>query len=71
MSFIALRISIKLSQPPFPAIRRCRAILTSFMPMPKTAVDKNHRFVFRQDDVGAAGEFAVVQTEAIAHFVEH
>ena len=39
--------------------------------MPEAAMNKNHGFVFRQDDVGAARQFAVVQAEAITHSVEH
>lgn len=71
MPFITLRIAIKLCQPPFAAICWSSAVLAPLMPMPKAAMNENHGFVFRQDDVGTAGEFAVVQTEAIAHFVEH
>lgn len=33
-------------------------------------MNEDDGFVFRQDDVGAAGEFAVVQPEAVAHAVE-
>lgn len=52
-------------------MRWSRRILTPLMPVPEAAVNKNYGFVFRQDDVGAAGQFAVVQAEAITHFVEH
>ena len=41
-------------------------MLTTFMPVPKTAVNKDSRFVFGQHDIGCAGKFAVTDTEAQA-----
>jgi hypothetical protein len=38
--------------------------------VPEAAVDEDDGFEFGEDDVGAAGEFFVVETEAEAEFVE-
>lgn len=70
MAFITLGVTVELCQPPFPSICWCCAVLAAFMTMPKTAVDKNHRLEFRQDDVGPARQLAVMQTETITHPME-
>lgn len=47
---------------------------TVFMPVPETAVDEDDGTVFRQDQVGPAGERPVVRPvdrEAVAETVEH
>jgi hypothetical protein len=38
--------------------------------VPEAAVNKNDGFVFGQDNVGAAGQFAVVQPEPVTHLVQ-
>jgi hypothetical protein len=53
IQFVPLRIAIEFRQPEFPPMRWRGAVFATFVPMPKTAVDKDDGFVFRQNDVGA------------------
>ena len=54
----------------FPTVCWRRAILAALMPMPEAAVDEDDGVVFRQDDVGFAGEVFDVKTKTIAHPME-
>jgi hypothetical protein len=51
MQFVARSVSVQLCEPPFPAIRRGRAIHAPAMPMPEAAVDEDGGFVFRKKNV--------------------
>ena len=50
---------------------RSRGVFTPFMPVPETAVDENHRFIFRHHNVWPAGQGADVFAEAVSGTVQH
>jgi uncharacterized protein (DUF433 family) len=50
MNFISRRIAIEFRQPEFPPMRWRGAILTTFVPMPETAVNEEGGFVSGQKD---------------------
>ena len=50
---------------------RGRGVLTSFVPVPKTAMNKEDSFIFRQDDVRLAGQGADVFPEPVSGAVQH
>ena len=51
MKFVAHGVAVEFGQPPFAAIRRRRAVLAAFVPMPEAAVDEDGGFVFRKEDI--------------------
>jgi len=67
MALVAGGVPFEFRQPPFPPIRRRRAVPAAAVPMPETAVNENGGFVFRQNDVGTAGKFPFVQPKAKTH----
>lgn len=46
MNLVACGIPIQFRQPEFSAVRRCRAVFATFMPMPEAAVNEDGGFVF-------------------------
>lgn len=67
MAFVTGGVAIQFGQPPFPTIRRRRAVFAAAMPVPKAAVNKDGSQQFRQNDVGPTGKFSGVKPKAIAH----
>jgi len=53
MAFVTRGITVEFRQPPFPPVRRRRAIIAIPVAMPETAVNENRCLIFRQNDVGA------------------
>jgi hypothetical protein len=70
MEFVARGVPVEFGQPPFAAIRRCRAVLTALVPVPEAAVNEDDRFVFNQHHVGPAGKLLSVKTETKAEPVQ-
>jgi hypothetical protein len=70
MQFVPGSVSFQLRHPELSPIARCRAIFATTMPMPETTVNENHRFVFRQNNIGSAWEIFSMQAEAKSHFVQ-
>lgn len=70
MAFIPFGVAVELGQPPFASVCGCSAVLAAFVAVPEAAVNEDDGFVFGQDDVGTAGQFAVVQPEAVAHSMQ-
>lgn len=71
---VARFVSLDLVFPPCAAGFRDTEVRAVIMPVPEAAVDENHGAVFREDDVGPAGEgfvFRAVDGEAVAEAVEH
>jgi hypothetical protein len=59
--------------PPFGACFRQAEVFAPFVTVPEAAVDKNHRLVIWQNNVGLAGELFVLRAvdgETIAHGVQ-
>jgi hypothetical protein len=67
MNFVPRSISVQFLQPEFPAVRWRRAILALLVPVPEAAVDEDHGFVFRQDDIRFTGQIVDVQPKPVAH----
>src|ERR1043165_2660520 len=63
---IARGIAFKFRQPPYTSIRWRGAVFTAAVSMPKAAVNEDDGLVFRENDVGASGEFFSVQTKTVA-----
>jgi hypothetical protein len=55
IEFVPLRVAVEFRQPPFAPVRRRGAILTTFVPMPETAVNEEGGFVFGQEDIDGDG----------------
>lgn len=70
LNFVADGVAIQFREPPFPTVRRRRAILAAAMPMPEAAVDKDDRLVFHQHHVRPSGKFLSVQPETITEPVQ-
>lgn len=70
MALVAFGVAIEFCQPPFTAVCGGCAVFATLVAMPEAAMNKNHGFVFRQNDIGTAGQFPVMQPEAIAHAVQ-
>jgi len=70
MAFIAFGIAIEFGQPPFASMSWYSSSFAAFVAMPEAAVNEDDGFVFGQNDVGTAGQFAVVQSEAVAHAMQ-
>ena len=71
---IACLVSLDLCRPPFGASAWYPCDPAVLMPMPEAAVDEDDGAVFRQDEIGFAGEGFVARTvdrEAVAEPVEH
>ena len=60
MVFIAFGVAVEFCQPPFAPVRGRSAVLAAFVAMPEAAVNEDDGFVFGQNDVGTAGQLAVV-----------
>jgi len=48
----------------------CISIFTAFMPVPKTAMYKNHSFVFRKDNIRFAWQIFSVNSKSVSHFMK-
>ena len=46
-------------------------VLAPFVPMPKTAMDKNYSFILWQNNIWIAGQFSIVKPESESHSVKH
>ena len=71
---IALAVAFYLLFPPSAARFRQAEVGAVLMPMPEAAVDEDDGAVFRQHEIGPAGEGFVARTvdrEAVAEAVEH
>lgn len=69
--FVVGDVTLKLFVPEGFVRFRGGGVFAAFVPVPETAVDKDHCFVFRQDDVRLAGQFLDVFPEAVARAVQH
>ena len=70
MLFIVGDVALELLFPEGPVAFRCRRVFTPLVPVPETAVDKNHCPVLRQYDIRFAGHGADVFAEAVSRPVE-
>jgi hypothetical protein len=67
MHFIPRRIPAEFLQPELASIRWCRAIPATVVPMPEAAVDEDHGFVFRENNIRLSWKVLHMQTEPIPH----
>ena len=51
MKFVARGVAIEFGQPPFAAVRRRRAVLAAFVPMPEASMDEDGDALFHQHEV--------------------
>lgn len=56
MHLVPRGVAFEFFQPPFAPMRRRRAVFAAAVAMPKTSMDEDGRFIFRQHDVGADEE---------------
>ena len=74
MTEVACLVFLDFRPPPFAAGFRKAEVGAVFMAVPETAVDEDDGAVFREDEIGPAGQgfvFRAVDREAVAEAVEH
>jgi len=70
VAFITFNVAFKLLPPEFFSAFGIIRILTAFMTMPETSMNKNDCSVFWEDNIGFAWKVFPVKSETETHFVK-